>query len=178
MSDGSSGNLLTTSVFNPALLRKEDLVRGFVARQALLERLLDDLGRVQPGSPPQHQLVIGQRGLGKTTLLRRMAFAIEDDRELSAKWIPLVFPEEQYNVKNLGDFWLNCADALSDALEATGNAVAAEHLDKRVEEMPPDPNRRSEEAVRVLLEEADRLGRGLVLLVDNLDVVLDRLSRH
>ena len=36
---------LTMTVYNPALLKKEDLIRGFVARQPLLERLLDDLRR-------------------------------------------------------------------------------------------------------------------------------------
>jgi len=176
MSSTAGGGLLTTSVFNPALLRKEDLVRGFVARQDLLERLLDDLRRVRPGTAPQHQLLIGQRGLGKTTLLRRLAFAIEDDQQLSAAWMPLVFPEEQYNVKGLGDFWLNCADALSDALDRVGEKGAAEALDQRVECVPADPERRSEEGLKVMIEEADRLGRGLVLLVDNLDIVLDRLN--
>ena len=176
MSSTRAGGLPTTSVFNPALLRKEDLVRGFAARYDLLERLLDDLRRVRPGSPPQHHLLIGQRGLGKTTLLRRLAFAIEDDPRLSAAWMPLVFPEEQYNVKGLGDFWLNCADALSDALDGAGEKGAAEALDQRVERVPVDPERRSEEGLKALIEEADRLGRGLVLLVDNVDIVLDRFD--
>src|SRR5580693_2198237 len=66
---------LSVTIYNPALLKKEDLIRGFVARQPMLDRLLDDLRREAPGSTPQHQLIIGQRGLGKTTLLRRVAFA-------------------------------------------------------------------------------------------------------
>src|ERR1039458_8725612 len=81
----------TVAVYNPALLKKEDLIRGFVARQPLLERLLDDLRREAPGSTPQHHLIIGQRGLGKTTLLRRLAFAVEDDPAPAAAWMPLVF---------------------------------------------------------------------------------------
>jgi hypothetical protein len=177
MSDGAARVLLTTAIFNPALLRKEDLVRGFIARQDLLERLMDDLRRLQPGSPPQHQIIIGQRGLGKTTLLRRLAFAIEDDPQLSAAWMPLVFPEEQYNVKNLGDFWLNCADALSDALDRMGEQRAAEALDQKVARIPADAERRSEAALALLVDEAERLRRGLVLLVDNLDIVLDRLDQ-
>ena len=147
-------------------------------RQDLLERLLNDLRRVQPGSPPQHQLLIGQRGLGKTTLLRRLAFALEDDSALSVAWMPLVFPEEQYNVKNLGDFWLNCADALSDALDRTGNEQAAHEVDSKVALVPADSDRRSAAALSLLLDEAARLGRGLVLLVDNLDIVLDRLDHQ
>src|ERR1700728_3757857 len=163
------GGLLTTSIFNPALLSKEDLVRGFLGREDLLQRLLDDMRRVRPGSPPQHQLVMGQRGLGKTTLLRRLAFAIEDDPQLSAVWLPLVFPEEQYNVKDLADFWLNCADALSDALDRTGREDEAKALDQKVEKVPVDKQQRSQAALTLLIEEADRLQLGLVLLVDNLD---------
>ena len=178
MSDGGSRGPLTTVLFNPALLSKEDLIRGFVARRDLLERLLDDLRRVQSGSPPQHQMVIGQRGLGKTTLLRRLAFAIEDDPQLAAAWLPLVFPEEQYNVKSLSDFWLNCADALSDALDRLGDKAGADALDDRVEEVPTDPERRSAAALALLIEETERLKRGLVLLVDNLDIVLDRLDHQ
>jgi Flp pilus assembly protein TadD len=177
MSDGVAGSLFTTVIFNPALLRKEDLVRGFVARQDVLDRLLDDLRRVQPGSAPQHQLLVGQRGLGKTTLLRRLAFAIEDDPQLSSAWLPLVFPEEQYNVKSLSDFWLNCADALSDALDRLGDKPAADALDQKVESVPADPKRRSAAALALLVDEAERLGRGLVLLVDNMDIVLDRLDQ-
>jgi hypothetical protein len=172
------GGLLTTSIFNPALLSKEDLVRGFLGREDLLQRLLDDMRRVRQGSPPQHQLVMGQRGLGKTTLLRRLAFAIEDDPQLSAVWLPLVFPEEQYNVKDLADFWLNCADALSDALDRTGREDAAKALDQKVENIPVNKQQRSQAALTLLIDEADRLQVGLVLLVDNLDIVLDRLDHN
>ena len=167
----------TVAVYNPALLKKEDLIRGFVARQPLLERLLDDLRRESPGSTPQHHLIIGQRGLGKTTLLRRLAFAVEDDPALAAAWMPLVFPEEQYNVAGLGDFWLNCVDALSDALDRTSDRAASQALDTRVERVPSSGAERSTAALNLLLEEADRLGRRVLLLVDNLDIVLDRLKK-
>lgn len=173
-----SKTLLTTTIFNPALLSKEDLLRGFVARQDILNRLMDDLRRVQPGTPPQHQLILGQRGLGKTSLLRRLAFAIEDDPTLSKTWLPLVFPEEQYNVSSLGDFWLNCADALSDALDRMGDVHGAEELDRKVADVPAKDERRTSKALAILVDEAERLKRGVVLLVDNLDIILDRLDEN
>jgi tetratricopeptide (TPR) repeat protein len=165
------------TIYNPANLKKEDLIRGFVARQPLLDRLLDDLRREGAGVAPQHQLLIGQRGLGKTTLLRRLAFAVEDDPGLAATWMPLVFPEEQYNVASLGDFWLNCADALSDALDRSGDHAASQALDERVERVPADRAGRSAAALQLLMEEADRLQRRFLLLVDNLDILLDRLDQ-
>jgi len=166
----------TVAIYNPALLKKEDLIRGFVARQPLLKRLLEDLRREQPGATPQHQLIIGQRGLGKTTILRRLGFAVEDDPGLSA-WMPLVFPEEQYNVAGLADFWLNCVDALSDALDRNGDRAASQALDSRVERVPSTGVERTAAALNLLLEEADRLGRRFLLLVDNIDIVLDRLKK-
>ncbi|MBK6810007.1 MAG: hypothetical protein IPG81_14115 [Sandaracinaceae bacterium] len=41
--------------------------------------------------------------------------------------------EEQYNIKHLGDLWLNCLDALSDALEAEGNKQQSDALDAAIE---------------------------------------------
>jgi energy-coupling factor transporter ATP-binding protein EcfA2 len=177
VTDPTSNGPLIIAIYNPALLRKEDLIRGFVARQPLLDRLLDDLRREGPASSPQHHLIIGQRGLGKTTLLRRLAFAVEDDPALAAAWVPLVFPEEQYNVAGLADFWLNCVDALSDALDRGGDRAASQALDAGVEQVSAAGAERSGATLRLLLDEAERLGRRVLLLVDNIDIVLDRLKK-
>ncbi len=167
---------ITITIYNPALLKKEDLIRGFIARHDLLDRLLEDVRRESPDKAPQHHLAIGQRGLGKTTLLRRLAFAVEDDQTLGAAWMPLIFPEEQYNVAGLADFWLNCVDALSDALDRRGDTASATALDGRVKNLPATGTR-SANALKLLLDEATRLGRRLLLLVDNIDIVFDRIAK-
>jgi tetratricopeptide (TPR) repeat protein len=173
----ASERLITLAVYNPDLLNKEDLIRGFVARKPLLDRLLDDLRReTRDDTPPQPYLILGQRGLGKTTLLRRLAYAIEDDPDLGAAWVPLVFPEEQYNVAMLSDFWLNCVDALGDAIERGGNLAAYRALDARVEGMPGAEPERRRQALELLVAEADRLRKRLMLLIDNIDIVFDRLG--
>ena len=136
--------------YNPDLLLRDDLIRGFVARQPLLERLLEDLRRESGQGAPQHHLILGQRGTGKTTLLRRLAFAIEDDASLNAVWQPLIFPEEQYNIADLGVFWLNCVDALSDALDRHGDTTAADELDAAVERIPKQPAARRDAALALL----------------------------
>jgi DNA-binding Lrp family transcriptional regulator len=160
-------------LFNPDLLSKEDLLRGFIARQELLDRLLDDFRRTGVSGTAQHQLLLGQRGSGKTTLLRRLAYAIEDDATLSQTWRALVFPEEQYNIANLGNFWLNCLGALSDSWERQGNEAESERLDKRIEAIA---NSKSDDALQTLLDESQRIGKRLVLLVDNFDQVFDRIG--
>ncbi len=168
---------LMLAVYNPDLLNKEDLIRGFVARKKLLERLIDDVrSATRQNTAPQSYLILGQRGLGKTTLLRRLAYAVEDDPGLGAAWVPLVFPEEQYNIATLSDFWLNCVDALGDAIERSGDPAAYRALDARVESMPRAEPERRRQALELLLAEADRLGKRLMLLIDNIDIVFDRLG--
>ena len=107
------------------------------------------------------------RGTGKTTLLLRLAAAIEDDQQLAKKCIPLRFPEEQYNVSRPSDFWMNAIDAIIDALERRTIAPPPRQLEASLDVLEP-------------LEETERARRSLgpgrqgqtspaliVLLVDN-----------
>jgi len=163
------------AIYNPSLLSKEELKRYFVARNSLLNRLLDDLAREQSGYAPQHQLLIGLRGTGKTTLLHRLAIAIEEDEALKQNWLPLTFPEEQYNIANLADLWLNCLDALSDQLECNGQNAASEQLDQHISRLPRQD---ATEALELLMAQAGQQGKGLLLLIDNIDLVFNRLKKQ
>lgn len=168
--------LNAVALYNPHLLSSEEVIRLFVARRNLLDRLLEDLRQADSGIPQSH-LIVGQRGMGKTMLLRRLALAIEGDEALAKQWIPLTFPEEQYEVANLSGFWRNCADALGDALERRGDPTAADALDQALDELPAgDEARRSDAALALLLDSAKEAGHRLVLLVDNVDMIFDRIG--
>ncbi|KIG14092.1 TPR domain protein, putative component of TonB system [Enhygromyxa salina] len=173
-----SPELHGVAVYNPDLLAKQELIRLFVARQPLLDRLVRDL-RDEISGLAQHHLIVGRRGMGKTTLLRRLRFAIEDDPELDQRWLPLVFPEEQYNVASLSDFWLNCVDALADSLEARGQRESLRSIDEQINEIATtaDEATRRASALKLLLSMADGIQRRLVLLIDNVDLVLGRLDQ-
>lgn len=160
------------AIYNPRLWQANEVRAYYVARPGLLNRIVDDLKREAPASRPQHRLIVGLRGMGKSTLLRRLAVAIEDDVELDAHWLPLSFPEEQYNVARLSDFWLNCLDALSDLLESRGRVAESRSLDDEVERLD---RKDGEGALNALLRCSARLERRLVLLVDNIDLVFERL---
>lgn len=171
--------LLGVAVYNPGILSKDELIRLFVARRHLLQQIIDDLRREKINGIPQHRLLVGARGMGKSTLLHRISYAVEDDPALSAGWIPLTFPEEQYNVARLSDLWLNCLDALSDALERSGKHDEAQALDDIIDALPgKDEEERSRKALGALLEHAQRMGKRLLLLIDNVDLVLDRLAKE
>ncbi|MBI5512328.1 MAG: ATP-binding protein [Deltaproteobacteria bacterium] len=164
---------LSTALYNPDLIGRAELIEQFVARKSLLALMVDDLRHERP----QHWLLLGQRGMGKSTMLRRLRYAIEDDPELSSRWIPLSFPEEQYNVAHLSDFWANCLDALSLALSERGREEESHTLDARAKALPRgDEGERSRESLSMLRECGTTLKAGFILLLDNFNIVLDRLS--
>jgi tetratricopeptide (TPR) repeat protein/DNA-binding MarR family transcriptional regulator len=166
---------LSVALYNPDLVGRKEFIAQFVARQPLLERMIEDLRHPRP----QHRLLIGQRGMGKSTLLRRLRFAVEDDRALAARWTPLTFPEEQYNVARLSDFWANCLDALSDTLTARGDTEGARVLDDKIDHLTAaDEDDRAKVALTMLRDFGKKSKRGFVLLIDNLDLLLDRLSKQ
>jgi energy-coupling factor transporter ATP-binding protein EcfA2 len=161
------------TLYNPHLLARQELIDGFVARRPLLDELVEDLRR----GGRQHHLLVGNRGSGKTTLLLRLAAAIEDDPELAEGCIPLRFPEEQYNVSRASDFWMNAIDALLDALERQGDRSTAKRLEAVLADLEPlEEDQRARQALGVLERWTKQAKRMIVLLVDNLDLVLDRLS--
>src|SRR3954464_11860372 len=93
----SDQGLTTAVLYNPRQLDRETLKAIFTARRGLLDRLIQDLHAKRP----THQLIVGPRGMGKTSLLRRLGIAIEEDAKLKKRLVPLTFPEEQYNVGSL-----------------------------------------------------------------------------
>ena len=116
--------------------------------------------------------------MGKTTLLRRLRYAVEDDPELNRQWLPLIFPEEQYNVVRLSDLYLNWIDALGDALERKGRKQESKDLDDAVVGLPDrDEDLRAREALNLLMEHTEKTGKRLLLLIDNLDLILGRLKK-
>ena len=115
--------------------------------------------------------------MGKTMFLYRLRYAVEDDPDLSQHWLPLTFPEEQYNVARLSDLWVNCLDALGDAMEAKGRTAEVKALDEIVKELPRDnEERRARAALAALDHWSEQNGVGLLLLIDNLDMILDPLD--
>ncbi len=156
---------------NQTTLDDEDFVANFVARHQVLETMLRRLRAGDSGGGLNH-ILIGPRGMGKTSLLRRLAIGIRHDAELSDIYIPLNFREEQYNVLKVADFWRNCADALAEWAEDNGMDEVADRLDEAmaIEAWA------TEQAGDLFVAETAKLSRRAVLLVDNIDLILDTLS--
>jgi tetratricopeptide (TPR) repeat protein len=153
---------------NPAFLAADDLVQGFVVRHRELEELLSVL-RDQGGGGSQHLLVIAGRGMGKTMLVRRLVAEVRRAPDLSARWFPIPFGEESYEVGTEGELWLAALGHLADA--ATAEPRWRESWERLRTER--DDKRLAAAALARLLDFADEKGRRLLLVVENLDQLFE-----
>lgn len=149
------------NLYNPASQDPEQLLAEFIDRKGLLERILQIIRHNGPDQPQQHLMLIGPRGLGKTTLRCAIKHRVNQDQDLKAAWLPLLFQEEQYNIGDLADFWLECIRHLEAALQRPPR-LAERLLDRN----PEDLAEQAQEAFFALLAES---GRRALLLVDNLN---------
>ena len=171
------GSSLDLVFYNPDQLEDDDFLNGFVARRALAEKILARLGAIKPRGLAQHRLIVGQRGMGKTSLLRRIALGVRDQPSLSAVFLPLRFREEQYNVHHLHAFWTNCLDALGDWFEAEGRRDEAESIDREVAELDPKADdEHGTQALDLFVGWMKKEKRRPLLLLDNLDIIFNGLK--
>ncbi|HEX2094182.1 MAG TPA: tetratricopeptide repeat protein [Longimicrobiaceae bacterium] len=158
--------------YNPAFLGDEELIRSFVARNAELETILGIIRENTAGSN-QHLLIIGPRGIGKTTLVLRSAAEVRANPELAARWHPIVFGEETYEANSPGEFWL---EALFHLGQQTGEARwqgAYEELRRERDEA-----RLRGRVLAQLMDFADEQDKRLVLVVENLNMLVgEQLDR-
>jgi uncharacterized membrane protein len=171
------------TLYNPARLNDAEIVSAFVTRKPVFERVLADVAAEKPNSRAQHHLIVGQRGMGKSMLLARLASELRTNMELSKHFVPLVFAEEQYTVDRLSKFWLNCLDALADAAERVGNTDDSDRIDAVVQSLKlqlAGAAERDEAPAQAALEAFQRAtesaGKRPVLLVDNLQLVFERIA--
>jgi hypothetical protein len=92
-------------IYNPQNQSKEQLIDGFVVRLDIFKKLFKEIKDAKMERPEQHYLIQGKRGMGKTSLLRRLSYEIENDIELNNWLMPLVFNEEEYGVSKLFQLW-------------------------------------------------------------------------
>ncbi|MEF8697933.1 MAG: tetratricopeptide repeat protein [Candidatus Accumulibacter sp. UW20] len=164
--------------YNPDWLSDQALLESFVARQNDFFFLRGELARAPLVGSVQHYLLVGLRGAGKTTLLKRLAVAIRSDADLHDHLIALSFPEELYEVKHLADFWWAACAALADELDRARQTARADQLMTAVEHtrrLDADPL--ADAGLRLLLETCAGLERRPVLLIDNLDLVFERIDK-
>lgn len=147
----------TLNLYNPAAQDPEQLLADFIDRKSLLEKILAIVRANTPDRPQQHLVLIGPRGMGKTTLLCAIKHTIERDEALNAEWLPLLFQEEQYGIGDLADFWLEALRHLQK------NNQTADRL------LSEDADNLAELAKQAFLDLLAEKGKRAILLIDNLN---------
>ena len=164
---------------NPGVFQSDqEVIDQFVVRNHEFGMVLEVLRGNTESSSCQHILVVGPRGRGKTMLLARVAAEIRTDDELSGRLLPVRFMEESQEISGIADFWLETLfhlarqskglDAeLARELRETHAALSGRWREKSL----------SDHARAAVLSAADRLGRKLVLMVENLQTLCESVDR-
>jgi tetratricopeptide (TPR) repeat protein len=169
--------LAKIGIFNPGRLSDEEIEQSFITRIPFFTFIFKKIVAEERDSIPQHHLVIGQRGMGKTSLLVRIAAELRKE-PYKKDFIALTFPEEQYNIDRLSKFWLNCLDALADALDKEQQHGTAEELDKEIRSLTKTDYQQKGNIYLVFEKWIKKINRRPVLLVDNLNLIFDKINKE
>jgi len=148
----------------------DEIVANFVIRLKEFDELFHAIKTDNMAKPPQHYMIQGQRGYGKSTLLLRLKIEIENDKDLLDRLIPVMFDEEQYGVLNLARLWEEVIQILADRDE-TFEPVAGK-IDALYDTENPE-----EEIYKLLIGELKKRKKKLVLLLDNFNDLLGKFTR-
>ena len=158
--------------YNPGFADDEDLIRLFVVRQQCLDFILRTIDE-NNGPSNQHVLVVGPRGSGKTTLVRRVASELRTNSKYNG-WFPVIFAEESYEVSTPGEFWLEALLRLADQTKSERWCKAYNEI-----KLETDDVRVRDRALVQLLEFSTERGKRILLIVENLNMLLgDQLKGH
>jgi len=160
--------------YNPAFMEPTERARRFGGRAQDLEELMRIVRENSRRSNNQHVLVVGPRGMGKTTLLLRTADKVREDESLSTNWFPIVASEEVYRAATIGEFWLEMVFHLHQATNDPRHERAYESLKPET-----DDKRLASAALGHVLDFADNRKCRLILIVENLHMLFgEQLSER
>ena len=159
--------------FNPGTLQTdEEVMQQFVVRNHELGTVLDVLRGNSESPSCQHVLIVAPRGRGKTMLLARVAAELRTKDEFFKHLLPVRFMEENQEVFNLADFWLETLFHLARECASHDPGLAQELRDRHAALGERWREQMLEEHARAaVLDAADRLDRRLVLMVENLQAL-------
>lgn len=163
------------SIYNPDLLSKDQLIASFVVRIRKFEKLFAEIKSGKMEHPEQPLLIVGLRGMGKTTLLLRLSYEVENDSELNDWLIPIVFNEEEYGISKLFKLWETIAEYLGKKNSRFSRLF--DEMDKKYDQLQNDTL--YEQAAFSLLTDALRQhNKKLLLFIDNFGDMFKRFAKQ
>ncbi len=165
---------MAVRTYNPGFLTDDELAAAFCVRTSEFESIVETL-QENTGNSNQHLIVIGPRGSGKTSLLLRVALEVRRQAGLADRLLPVVFSEESYVVGTCGEFWLECLARLAGQ-ESGANEERDLHATYCDLHRIQDQQTLAQRCLAAVLDAADRAGKRLVLVVENLNMLLGEMS--
>ncbi len=162
-------NNITSRIYNTGLKSATEINEEFVVRTKEFEAIWEDLKTSTMQFPEQDYFIVGERGMGKTMLLAKIKIAVQQDKKLSKWLIPVAYPEEQNNVTELYDLWLNTAAYLGEK-----HPELFEDLNQQLEDLEIN-EATEEEAFKMLNDTLNQEKKKLILLIDNFDEILKNI---
>jgi len=156
-------------IYNPANQTVQELIENFVVRTKIFEEIFNDIKSSKMEYPEQHYIIQGVRGQGKTTLLLRIAYEINNTKTLRKRLIPIIFNEEQYNISRLFKLWETVAEYLEEDNELLGLFDEMQKV-----EMNADYEQR---CFQILENGLRKHKKKAILFIDNIDEILNKFSK-
>ena len=156
--------------YTPDEMSEDEFLKRFVVREDIFEDIFEDIKSSDYNVANQHYIILGQRGQGKTTLLRKIQIEVKNDKELSKFLLPIKFAEEQYQIRSLCRLFEEVAEYLQ-TLYADDFSTLLDDMEKHFEDDDYELKCFSylENAVKAK-------GKKLLLLIDNIDELIGKLS--
>lgn len=156
--------------YTPDEMSEDEFLNRFVVREDIFNDIFEDLKSSDDSNTNQHYIIIGQRGQGKTTLLRKLQIEVKNDKELSKFLLPIKFAEEQYQIRSLCRLWEEVAEYLQTLYEDEFSTIL-DDMEKHFEDDDYDL-----QCFSYLESVVKAKGKKLLLLIDNLDELIGKLS--
>jgi tetratricopeptide (TPR) repeat protein len=158
-------------LYNPDQMPESEVKETFVAREQLLEDLVELIKSQPDGAGVQHAVIIAPRGMGKTTVLLMVKFAVKDSG-LAGQWQVVKFPEESYGIYDLADLWIQTLELIA---ADTGDAELRRLTNDLKIEYPKN-DELHEAAYAAIRYWRRKHGKRLLLLVENFDQILEQIN--
>jgi tetratricopeptide (TPR) repeat protein len=156
----------TRMAYDPWEIAPKERSATFVGHTVLLEQLLSAVGEQRGHGTVQHYLLLGPRGIGKTSILLTLRDRIGADPTHSSHWFTIQLREEEYFIRTLRDL----LDLTLQALAADENLAEAADLAERVHKERDD-----EKSLAIAMDGLRAISRmhnkRILLLIDNFDRV-------
>ncbi|MCF6352130.1 MAG: hypothetical protein L3J06_03875 [Cyclobacteriaceae bacterium] len=157
-------------IYRPQHKKEKELKDDFVVRLVEYEKLMNSIKADQSGKTPQHIILQGQRGMGKTTLIYRVYYQVlKEYREKHL--IPVMFSEEQYSVRTLYKLWEQVALFLED------NETEYSGIWYQIQEMQHLEDYETK-CFEVIQKRISKNKHRVLLLIDNFGVMIEKFTKQ